>query len=87
MNIAMALAAPCPRCGGQFHRTYGELTCLHCGHPPPTEPNAARCHECGGKVAPDRALCDACAAALWKPRIREKAKIPAKGPFCRRRVK
>ena len=46
--------------------------------PPPGEPNAARCHKCGGEVPPDRTLCDACAASLWKPCTREKSKTPAK---------
>ena len=79
---------PCNRCGGQLRLTYGDWNCLQCGRPPPAEPDTAACHECGGEVPDDRALCSPCANAIWQPHAREKATSrPKRQPHHRRRVK
>lgn len=71
-------AIPCHRCGGQYRTTYGEISCLQCGHPTVVAQPADRCHECGAPVAKSRALCRKCAARIWKPRTHEKAETAQK---------
>ena len=87
-TLTKPAGTPCTHCGGQLRITYGDWNCLQCGRPPPTEPDTAGCHECGGEVPDGRALCQPCATSFWQPYAHEKSASRQKHwPHHRRDVK